>query len=306
MAGEIAEGNILLIGPIAGGHRPALPCRPTRPITIPRRFVPARQCQGFTLIELLVVISIIALLIAILLPALQRVRKQARSAVCQANLKQWGTILSLYTNENEGRLPSGNTLWFFRGSWLTDGDPNKPPVYHRLTTKGIACCPEAVRVRPGPATGLSRGFGTGISYEMRHTWGSTFEAWQITSPPPPFRCSYGFNSTSSMFRRAETFFTRGQANIPVLLDSPRDNGVHRNTMGPPRFEGVSILHPFCINRHNGYINGLFLDWSVRKIGLKELWTLKWDDRSETAGRWTKAGGVQPEDWPPWMRNFKDY
>jgi prepilin-type processing-associated H-X9-DG protein len=63
---------------------------------------------------------------------------------------------------------------------------------------------------------------------------------------------------------------------------------------------------FCINRHDGYINSLFLDWSVRRVGLKELWTLKWHNRFDTAGGWTRAGGVKPEDWPEWMRNFKDY
>ena len=55
-----------------------------------------------------------------------------------------------------------------------------------------------------------------------------------------------------------------------------------------------------------YTNGLFLDWSVRKIGLKELWTLKWEPWFDTAGEWTRADGVQPDDWPKWMRNFKDY
>jgi prepilin-type processing-associated H-X9-DG protein len=62
----------------------------------------------------------------------------------------------------------------------------------------------------------------------------------------------------------------------------------------------------CFNRHNGGINCLFLDWSVRKVGLKELWTLKWHRQFDTSGPWTKAGGVQPEDWPQWMRKFKDY
>jgi prepilin-type processing-associated H-X9-DG protein len=66
------------------------------------------------------------------------------------------------------------------------------------------------------------------------------------------------------------------------------------------------MWPYCVNRHNGYTNGLFMDWSVRKIGLKELWTLKWNRNFDTAGPYTKAGGVLPEDWPQWMRGFKDY
>jgi hypothetical protein len=45
---------------------------------------------------------------------------------------------------------------------------------------------------------------------------------------------------------------------------------------------------------------------VRKTGLKELWTLKWHLQFDTANAWTKAGGAQPEDWPEWMRSFKDY
>lgn len=267
-----------------------------------------RRQAGFTLIELLVVIAVIALLIGVLAPALQKARKQARAVMCRANLKQWGTVLALYIDDNDGRLPnSGSTriFWFFRGSWLPDGDPNKPPVFHRLTTKGIAVCPSAAKVRRTQGTGRAGGSGGGVSYEIRYAGGSTFEAWHITSPSPPFRASYGFNSTALPFRAAETYFTKGQANIPVLLDCPGRNGRHTNIEAPPRREG-SGFQTFCIDRHNGYINGLFLDWSVRRIGLKELWTLKWDEESDTAGPWTKAGGVQPEDWPAWMRGFRDY
>ena len=261
--------------------------------------------RAFTLIELLVVISVIVLLMALLLPALQKARSQARAVVCQANLKQWGTVLVVYAQDYEGKLPRGDIpiIWFFRGSWLPEGDPNKPPVYHNLTTKGIACCPMAVRL--GDKSGVTRGSGLGTSWEIRSVAGSTFEAWGITSLSPPFRGSYGFNQRSYEFKGPDSYFAKGQANIPVLLDCLRWYGSHRNTMGPPRREGTG-LQTFCINRHNGHINGLFLDWSVRKIGLKELWTLQWDDQSITTGPWTKAGGVKPEDWPEWMRGFKDY
>jgi prepilin-type processing-associated H-X9-DG protein len=69
--------------------------------------------------------------------------------------------------------------------------------------------------------------------------------------------------------------------------------------------GDNMTH-FCIDRHSGGINSLFLDWSVRKVGLKELWTLKWNEDFDTSNEWTRAGGVQPDDWPEWMWKFKDY
>ena len=78
---------------------------------------------------------------------------------------------------------------------------------------------------------------------------------------------------------------------------------------PPQTEDSyqsSNMSSFCINRHEGHVNCLFLDWSVRKVGLKELWTFKWHKDFDTANPYTRAGGVQPNDWPAWMRKFKDY
>jgi hypothetical protein len=61
-----------------------------------------------------------------------------------------------------------------------------------------------------------------------------------------------------------------------------------------------------MNRHEGFAGCLFLDYSVRKVGLKELWTLKWHKSYNQAGPYTRAGGVQPSDWPEWLRPFREY
>lgn len=284
------------------------------------------RSRGFTLIELLVVIAILALLIALLLPAVQRARKQAQGVVCRTRLRQWATTLALYAEDNQGRFPRESGL--LPGiSILRDlhidykTDPNAPRRYHAVQTKGIACCPVATRTTGDPAY---TAMASGKPPYLQVNGGGTFAAWEITIPAPSFRGSYGLNGSvfstlpplegwdkNAMGRYLKQYTdvsaVQGRGNIPLLLDAVLPScAMSREQMPPPAKEPNDMDGGLCINRHNGTLNALFLDWSVRPIGLKELWTLKWNLTFNTAGPWTKAGGVKPEKWPQWMRGFKDY
>ena len=301
----------------------------------PTYFLPIPKRSAFTLIELLVVIAVIAVLMAVLLPVLGRVRKQAKAVVCQANLRQWGMALRVYAQDNEGQLPTsgGGTsgVWLLRGSFTGRDDPNSSGhALHHFSTRKLVLCPEAKQ--PGGSGGFflsapapsdsERGSLRGGIFGNT---GSTFGAWTITDPPPVLHGSYGYNS--HVFggvgprgfggKTIDLLSLKGGSAIPLLLDAthpwkgprPDDRPASRpDSQGRTRGEPSTstMASTFSRNRHNGHINALFLDWSVRKVGLKELWTLKWSRQFNTAGPWTMAGGVQPEDWPQWMRGFKDY
>lgn len=160
---------------------------------------------------------------------------------------------------------------------------------------------------------------------MEVNGGGTFAAWEITRPAPSFRGSYGLNynvfatfpplegmaGMASMGRFLKQYTdvsaVRGRSNIPLLLDAVAPScGMILEQAPPPAAEPNDTDRGLCINRHNGTLNSLFLDWSVRSVGLKELWTLKWHLAFNTSGPWTKAGAVKPDAWPKWMRGFPDY
>src|SRR5437870_13656246 len=72
-----------------------------------------RRTRGFTLIELLVVIAIIAILAAMLLPALSKAKDAGKKAACINNLHQIGVGLSIYAEENDGQIPRANAPYWY-------------------------------------------------------------------------------------------------------------------------------------------------------------------------------------------------
>jgi len=244
---------------------------------------------------------------ALLLPALQKARRQSKTAFCQINLHQWGIAFSAYTNDHAGRLPyhfpmgASNHVWpYALRSYFSDSND-------------ALLCPEAPTpwLRPDnryPTTGFTQRF-----------LGSTAAAWEYRfelgkMPKVHFTGSYGISR--HIDHSVQDTRNKGPVwnSVPLLLDCVFMDADPWPFSRPPEFEddisGSSDMKYFCINRHDGGINGLFLDWSARKVGLKELWTLRWDVHHSASminhSHWTIAGGVQPEDWPKWMRRFKDY
>ncbi|MEA3226821.1 MAG: type II secretion system protein [Planctomycetota bacterium] len=263
--------------------------------------------RAFTLIELLVVIAIIALLMAILMPALNRVKGQAQKVSCQARLKQWGLVFKLYTDDYDGYFNNRD-----RVLWMPALQP-----YYKDNAK-MLLCPTATKLMQSPSD-----------------WG-TYKAASLDS----YIFSYGINSWTNSVeqdrgsRWEEWFWKNVQNNSAIVPDTREPAGRSVSTNKIPVFgdatwydawprhtdqpavtmdafgignQGTSgEMNHFCIDRHNGFINLLFMDWSARDVGLKELWTLKWHRSYVTTGPWTRAGGARAEDWPVWLRRYKDY
>ena len=98
-----------------------------------------RKEKGFTLIELLVVIAIIAILMAILMPALQRVRRQGKTVACLNRLKQWGLYFAMYAEDYDGRFMQGHTAQPQANRWVSAmGD------YYKWDDE-FTCCPNATK-----------------------------------------------------------------------------------------------------------------------------------------------------------------
>ena len=267
--------------------------------------------KGFTLIELLVVIAIIALLMAILMPALARVKRQARAVVCRSNLRNLGLATMLYTEDYNGKFGSGwDPAWGALPPRQAQHWTEQLTPYYK--DPKVLFCPEAMKIDPAK-------FGLGSKFEA---WG-----WK-NNPLRPWAGSYGQNGwcwdppfglpiwgfdVASFWK---TPHVKGTSNIPLYLDGGSGHTIPSDTNPPPDFDDkpvniTSNMGRVCLDRHSGHVNGVFFDGSVRKIGLKELWTLQWRKKGyyDTCNGWTLCGGITAATYDaqyPWMKNFKLY
>ena len=267
--------------------------------------------RGFTLIELLVVIAIIAILMAILMPALRRVKEQARMVSCLATLKQWNLIASMHTEENDGKFwdsaPGTPGYWYPR--YLEER-------YKSWKKNKLWFCPSATK----PIT--DEDGVTAPTFNIYNAWG-IFTGAELSRDG--IAGSYGINgyclipasaSTTTYESGISTEFGwktaggRNAAQVPWFVEALRFDLWPLPTDAPVDNEFAAwsgnLMGRCAINRHQGFVNAAFMDWSARKVGIKELWTLKWHKQFDTSGPHTMAGGKRSEDWPDWMRRFKDY
>ncbi len=130
--------------------------------------MPNRRIQsgGFTLVELLVVIGVVGLLIAILLPILSGVRRDAKRIACRAQLHDIGKLFNMYLNDSRGKLPLVNPIPSFNPRLKGLPAPELLAPYAREVTAGWRCGEDQIRRQ---IEGTPEGFETyfereGMSY----------------------------------------------------------------------------------------------------------------------------------------------
>ena len=217
-----------------------------------------KNTNGFTLIELLVVISIIALLLGILMPALNKARTSAQALICATNLKNYGVAMHAYAADNREKAPYMTTWLYSRQTqqrgldsgdiplecrWHEDTDRPDGSLWPYMADKNVHLCPTFKRhaLRLGIDGCPNRGshsrrtrFEVNYSYSMN--WFVGFD-WQtfITMRPPAGKTSgqvmneQEISMKLSRVSRTGECFAFSEENLWTIGASQWDNGNGRKT-----------------------------------------------------------------------------
>lgn len=274
---------------------------------------------GFTLIELLVVIAIIAILAAMLLPALSRARQKALTVNCVSNLKQWGIIWYLYCEDHQGSFSPGTTSSGFpRGEWVL----TLMAYYGRKPQ--VLVCP-AAKMRRGPGAQEVQ-VPVDSSTAVDNGGPTTAVEFPIADPTLPptavnknLIASYGENcwvynpapSVASLQGRATSKNWRKLSAPPRPTETPLFGDCMWRGGGPdltgqdgerPAFNGewsgteYESKH-FTMMRHGKGIELLTFDGSVRLQRPRQLWRLYWHNQYDITYADRQGAGF----FPTWMR-----
>jgi prepilin-type N-terminal cleavage/methylation domain-containing protein/prepilin-type processing-associated H-X9-DG protein len=254
---------------------------------------------GFTLVELLVVIGIIALLISILLPALNKAREQANTTKCASNMRQLYMYLAMYVGENKNFLPALPALqcttnsttfpmgWWMSGSGimdLSDGSMVQympPAVNDRLA---LFNCPDDVadgNLRLVSSAGSVGQRNFTYSFNAFIDWnGSGFDN-TFATPHPTVNMGKIFHPASKIFVVEEKW--------------PNDSSCQLiNNSGVPDTNDVPS------DRHSGYGNQCFGDGHVDRLTPMDIYVHT--TQSGSAAINLPATTAIDGDWWNWFKN----